>query len=68
MRYTLYMTTREKNEAALKALCTRLYDARTPQAERRELSMEVSMLRCRMMRTRDPLAKLTRASENPEEC
>ena len=58
------MTTREE----LTQVTRRLYDAATPADERSELSMRASILRCRMMRTRDPLAKLARASANDEEC
>jgi len=30
--------------------------------------MRASVLRCKLMRTRDPLGKLSRASESSEEC
>jgi hypothetical protein len=52
----------------LTQVCNKLYDARTSAAQRRDLSMRASILRCRLMRTRDPLTKLARASESDEEC
>ena len=57
------MTTREK----LKTLCDRLYDPATPAAERRDLSFEVSMLRCKLARVRDPLAAMVRGSGASDE-
>ncbi len=38
--------------AALRAAEARLYDAATPEAERRDLSMEVAVLRARFARAR----------------
>lgn len=62
------MTTREKTLAKLEKLTKKLYDAKTPRAQRRDLSLEVSFLRTRLMGTHDPLDALTRASANDEEC
>lgn len=62
------MTTRAKTLAKLAQLTKRLYDAKTSREDRRDLSLEVSILRSRIMRTRDPLGAMTRASKNDEEC
>ena len=55
-------------EAKLAKKCAKLYDARTPQATRRALSLEVSFLRARLSGQRDMLDTMTRASANTEEC
>jgi hypothetical protein len=62
------MTKRETLEARLARKCAKLYDSRTSAAKRRDLSLEVSILRARLSGTRDPLAAMMRASVNEEEC
>lgn len=52
----------------LEAMTRELYDAKTPAPRRRDLSMDVACLRAKILRTRDPLGAMTRASENGEEC
>jgi hypothetical protein len=51
-----------RDRARLKRLCDRLYDARTPERERRDLSLEVSFLRAKLAKCRDPLGSMQRAS------
>lgn len=65
---TTQTTKRAKLEAKLAAKCARLYDSATPERVRRDLSLEVSVLRARLMNTRDPLAAMTRASMTDDEC
>jgi hypothetical protein len=60
-------TTRERDIAKLKTLCDRLYDAKTPERVRRDLSMRVSILRARLSKTRDPLAAMISASGDSDE-
>lgn len=61
-------SSRERLESTMRTKCARLYDAGTPEKERRRLSMEVAMLRCRLLNTKDPLAAMQRASEQDGEC
>ena len=59
---------REAEEARMKKLCSRLYDASTPEAERRDLSMEVAVLRQRLAGCKgDLLDRMTRASAEEED-
>ncbi len=51
----------------LAQLCARLYDSATPEGERRDLSLEVSILRSKIARCKDPLAAMMRASTTDEE-
>lgn len=59
---------RARLESRLARKCARLYDAATPAHVRRVLSLEVSMLRARLLGVRDPLAAMTAASVCSEEC
>lgn len=59
-------TCSERDRKRLQTLCDKLYDARTPERQRRDLSMEVSMLRAKIARCKDPLGAMTAAS-GPEE-
>lgn len=54
-------------KAKLNRLTRELYDARTPEARRRELSCEVAELRCAMLNTRDPLADMIAGSGESDE-
>jgi len=56
----------EKIRARMKRLCDRLYDARTSERVRRDLSMTISVLRARIGSL--DIERLAAASVGAEEC